>query len=124
MKGEKMKILIVDDNQGVASVVQFMLELEGHEIRLALNGPEGYIAYLQFRPALVITDIQMPGENGFELMNHIREKDPTVKTIYMSGNLEQFNSLLEEEKNKYQVNFLDKPFSREELMGRVSQFLC
>ena len=119
-----MKILIVDDNQGVASVVQLMLELEGHEVRLALNGPEGYLAYLQFRPGLVITDIQMPGENGFELMNHIREKDPTVKTIYMSGNLEQFYSLLEEEKSKYQINFLDKPFSREELMGRVSQFLC
>jgi CheY-like chemotaxis protein len=117
-----MKVLIVDDNQAVASVVQFILELEGYEVRLALNGPDGYLTYMQFRPDLVITDIQMPGENGFELINHIREKDPNVKTIYMSGNLEQFYSHLEEEKSKYQINFLDKPFSREELMGRVSHF--
>ena len=118
-----MKILIVDDNQGVASLVQILLEIEGHEVRSALNGPDGYLAYLQLRPDLVITDIQMPGENGFELMNHIREQDPTVKTIYMSGNLDQFNSDLEAEKSKYPINYLDKPFSREDLIGRISEFL-
>lgn len=116
-----MKVLIVDDNQAVTSIVQIMLELEGYEARSALNGPDGYLAYLQFRPDIVITDIQMPGENGFDMMNHIREQDPKVKTIYMSGNLEEFNSLLEEEKSKYQVNSLKKPFSREDLIGRVSE---
>ena len=119
-----MKILIVDDNQRVASLVQILLEIEGHEVRSALNGPDGYLVYLKFRPDLVITDIQMPGENGFELMNHIREQDPTVKTIYMSGNLDQFNFALEAEKSKYPINYLDKPFSREELIGRISEFLC
>jgi DNA-binding response OmpR family regulator len=119
--GEKMKVLIVDDNRMLASVVQLMLELEGYEVKSALNGPDGYLTYLQFRPGLVITDIQMPGENGFELMNHIREKDATVKTIYMSGNLNQFRSLLEEEKSMYQIKYLEKPFSKKELIGRVSE---
>jgi DNA-binding response OmpR family regulator len=118
-----MKVLIVDDNQVVASAVQIMLQLEGYEVRSALNGPDGYLTYLQFRPDLVITDIQMPGENGFELMNHIREKDATIKTIYMSGNLNQFHSLLQEEKSKYQINYLEKPFSMEELIGRVSELV-
>lgn len=118
-----MKILIVDDNQTVAYVTQLMLELEGHEVRLALDGPEGYLAYLQFQPDLVITDIQMPEENGFELMSHIREKAPTVKAIYMSGNLGKFNSLLIEEKNKFLINSIEKPFSREELIGRVSELV-
>ena len=118
-----MKVLIVDDNQSVASVVQLMLELEGYEVRLALNGPDGYLAYLQFRPDIVITDIQMPGKNGFELMKHIREEDVTIKTIYMSGNLGQFHSVLEEEKSKYQIHSLEKPFSREELIGRVSELV-
>ena len=118
-----MKVLIVDDNRMVASAVQLILELEGYEVRSALNGLEGYLTYLQFLPDLVITDIQMPGGNGFELMNHIREKDPTVKTIYMSGNLNQFHSLLEEEKSKYQINYLEKPFSMKELIGRVSELV-
>ena len=112
-------LLIVDDNQVEPVVAQLVLELDGHEVRLALNGPDGYLAYLQFQPDLIITDIQMPEENGFELMNYIREKDPTVKTIHMSGNLGRFNSLLMEEKSL--INSIEKPFSREELIGWVSK---
>ena len=118
-----MKVLIVDDSQRVATAVGQVLELEGHEVQLASNGPDGYFTYLQFLPDLIITDIQMPGENGLELMNHIREHDPTVKTIYMSGDLDQFYPLLKEERTKYPVNFLDKPFSAEELIGQVSLFV-
>ncbi len=116
-----MKILIVDDNRSVASVIQSFLEIENHEVRLALNGPDGYIAYLQFRPDLVITDIQMPGENGFELINHIRELDPSVRVIYMSGNLYQFYPLLLEEKRRFPIHFLGKPFSMGDLIDRVSE---
>jgi DNA-binding NtrC family response regulator len=118
-----MKILIVDDNQSVASVIQMMLEFENYEVTIARSGPEGYLAYLQFHPDLVITDIQIPGENGLELMHHIRKHDPKVKTIYMSGNLYEFYALLEEEKKKFPINFLDKPFSREKLIDQVSAFL-
>lgn len=117
-----MKILVVDDNHGVASITQLMLEMEGHEVISALNGSDGYRAFLQMRPELVITDIQMPGENGFELMNHIRQQDPMVKTIYMSGNLSEFYPVLETERGLYPINYLDKPFSREELIGQVSRF--
>ena len=117
-----MKILIVDDNQSLATVIRYILEHEGYEVSSALNGLEGYSAYFQFRPDLVITDIQMPGENGFELMNHIRKRDPSVKTIYMSGNLDQFYSLIEEEKRKFHINVLRKPFFMDDLINQVSEF--
>jgi CheY-like chemotaxis protein len=117
-----MKILIIDDNQSLATVIQYMLEGKGYEVSSAFNGLEGYSAYFEFRPDLVITDIQMPGENGFEMMNHIREKDPSVKTIYMSGNLDLFNSLLEEEKRRFPINVLRKPFFIEDLITRVTEF--
>jgi DNA-binding response OmpR family regulator len=41
-----MKILIVDDDYGIAFSVQLMLEAEGHQVKLAMNGPEGYLIYL------------------------------------------------------------------------------
>ena len=117
-----MKILIVDDNRSLADVICCMLERKGHEVSSAFNGLEGYSEYFQFRPDVVITDIQMPGENGFELINHIREQDPSVKTIYMSGNLEQFNSLLEEEKRRFPIHVLRKPFLMDDLINQVSEF--
>jgi two-component system, response regulator FlrC len=118
-----MKVLIVDDDQEMAAVVQLMLEFEGYEAKLALNGPEGYLAYLRFLPDLVITDIQMPGENGLELINHIREHNPLVKTIYMSGDLNRFYPILTEERMKFPITFLKKPFTRKELIGQISQLV-
>ena len=117
---KKMKILIVDDNQELALTIQIMLEDEGFEVRSANDGQDGYWAFLEFKPDLVITDIQMPGENGLELMEHIRTHNPMVKTIYMSGDLESYWSPLEEEKKRYPVSLLEKPFSKVELMGLLS----
>ena len=118
-----MKILVVDDNRDSIDVIQSVLEDEGMEVISAKDGIEGYRTYLRFQPDLVITDIQMPGENGLELISHIREYDPKVKTIYMSGNLDEYGQLLNDEKTKYPINFLNKPFSREELIGQVSEFI-
>ena len=117
---EEMKILIVDDNQELAWAIQLMLENEGFEVRSAKDGQDGYWAFLEFKPDLVITDIQMPGGNGLELMEDIRTLNPTVRTIYMSGDLNSFWSPLEEEKKRYPVSLLEKPFSKGELMGLVS----
>ena len=116
-----MKILIVDDNQELASAIQIMLEDEGYEVRLAKDGQDGYGIFLGFKPDLVITDIQMPRENGLELMEHIRTHNPMVRTIYMSGDLISFWSSLEEEKKRYPVSLLEKPFSKVELMGLLSE---
>jgi DNA-binding NtrC family response regulator len=115
-----MRILIVDDNQELASAIQIMLEDEGYEIKLAKDGQDGYWAYLEFKPELVLTDIHMPGENGLELMGHIRTHNPMVRTIYMSGDLYNFLSPIEEEKKRYPVSYLEKPFSKIELIGLVS----
>jgi DNA-binding NtrC family response regulator len=99
-----------------------MLKEETHEVRLARDGKDGYLTYLLFKPDLLITDIQMLERNGFKLMEVIRVHNPEVKTIYISADLSPFSTLLEEEKTKYRVSFLEKPFSRNELLRLVSQF--
>lgn len=70
-----------------------------------------------------MTDIQMPEKKGLELMEVIRMHNPEVKTIYISGDLSRFLSLLEEEKARYRVSLLQKPFSKSELMRLLSEFL-
>jgi len=115
-----MKILVVDDNEELAFTLQMILEDEGFEVISARDSQDGYSTFLEFKPDLVITDIQMPGENGLELMEHIRKHNPMVRTIYMSGDLESFLPPLEEEKKRYPVSLLGKPFSKVELMGLLS----
>ncbi len=116
-----MKILIVEDNQALAFVLKAMLEDEGYVVSLARDGKEGYSAFLLFKPDVVLTDIQMPDQNGLELMGRIRWHDPKVRTIYMSCDLSQYWSPLEEEKNKYQVGILEKPFSKDQLISLLPQ---
>jgi CheY-like chemotaxis protein len=117
-----MKVLIVDDNNEFAFIIQKILEAEGYETRSASDAQDGYLSYLFFRPDLVITDLQMPGDNGFELMRHIRAHNPWIKTIYMSGDMSRFAALLEEEKMKYRVSLLEKPFSYGDLARLLSEF--
>ena len=116
-----MKILVVDDNRGFVSILQMLLEDAGYEVKAASDWKVGYSTYLSFKPDLVITDIQMPERNGMELMEHIRTHNPAIGTIYMSGDLQRYRSSLEEERKRYQVRLLEKPFSRVQLMGLISE---
>ena len=117
-----MKILIVDDNRGLAHILKMMLDEEKHEVRLARDGKDGYLNYLLCKPDLIITDIQMPEKNGLKLMEIIRKDNPEIKTIYVSADLSRFLPLLEEEKRRYPVSYLQKPFSKNELMRLLSLF--
>jgi YesN/AraC family two-component response regulator len=118
----KMNVLIVDDDEVLGALIKAMIKNDGYySVNTARDGQEGYLSYLHFRPDIIITDIEMPRINGLEMVSAIRALDPKVRIIYMSGDLDRFWSLLEEEKNKYQARFLQKPFSRSELTGLLSE---
>jgi CheY-like chemotaxis protein len=114
-----MKVLVVDDNLFLASIIQEILEGEGCEVMTAKDGNDGYSVYLLFEPDLIITDIQMPGKNGLEMMECIRTHNPMIQTIYMSGDINSFRASLLEEGTKYPVSFFEKPFS----LARLTQFV-
>ena len=118
-----LKILIVDDNEGLAEVIHYMLHFAGYDSRVARNGAEAYRAFLHYRPTLVISDLCMNEENGVELVRRMRKtKNANFKTIYMSGDLDRFSNELEEERRKYQVTTLAKPFRKMELLRLVAEF--
>jgi DNA-binding NtrC family response regulator len=118
--GITMKVLVVDDNQQLASIIREVLEEDGIEVVSASDGVDGYSAYLAFKPDMVITDIQMPRESGLDMMWHIRVHDPMIRTIYMSADMSSYQSLIKEEKKQYPVSFFEKPFSLESLVRAVS----
>ncbi len=117
--GPSFKILVVDDNSDLSRIIQLSLEIRGYQVRTARDGDDGYRTYLTFQPDLVITDIQMPNKDGLELIKSIRTHNPFVRAIYMTGAMEQFEPCLEREKRQYQAGFLEKPFSRGQLINLV-----
>jgi two-component system, OmpR family, response regulator len=116
------KILIVDDNVSLTVILRRILTEEGFEINTALDGPKGYSAYLLDRPDVVLTDIQMPGWDGLELMRRIRRESPGAPAIFMSGDWIRLQAAIEGEEGKFCCGVLRKPFSMDELMKLLSEF--
>ena len=82
---QKKKILVVEDEFGLQSTLKEVFQLEGYDVRVAVDGDEGYEIYSKFKPDLVFTDIVMPRMNGLQLINEIRKSDRKIKVIYTSG---------------------------------------
>jgi DNA-binding response OmpR family regulator len=79
------KILVIDDEPSILLMIKKMLEKEGHEVDLALNGRDGMELFENIKPALVITDIIMPEKEGLETILELRKKNPGLKIIAISG---------------------------------------
>ncbi len=108
-----MKILIVDDESLVRSFLQTAAQKGGHEIRVAGDGEEGWTVFEEFKPDLVLTDIEMPHLNGLELLSRIREtrNDVIVVVLTGHGNEEYAVEALRLKAN----NYLQKPVRHFEL---------
>ena len=116
-----MKVLVVDDNENMANIVRIMMEKNNHLVKTANDGENGYSAYVQFKPDLVVTDVQMPGKNGFDLMSKIRSHNPSIMTIYMTGDPGRFLGRFREERITHQADFIGKPFSIDDLSTKLSK---
>ncbi|MCF8118879.1 MAG: response regulator [Deltaproteobacteria bacterium] len=118
-----MKVLIVDDNEALTGLMKEMLETEGIcRVETAGNGEDGYVAFLHFNPDIILTDIEMPVKNGLEMVRDIRAHHPGIRTIYMSGNLPRYKAFLEDEKTRYKVHLLNKPFSLAKMIGLFQEY--
>jgi CheY-like chemotaxis protein len=104
-------ILVVDDDDNLVYTLSLFLRSAGFEVFTAYNGAEGYGQYFSHPTEFVVTDIQMPEMDGFEMMRCIRSINPNVKTIYVTGALEDFQRNLESERREHDVSILPKPYS-------------
>jgi len=79
------KILLVDDEEDIRSVLSMALEDMGYEVLAAENGREGLRHFKESRPSIVITDIKMPDIDGVDLLKRIKGVDPDVEVIMITG---------------------------------------
>jgi DNA-binding response OmpR family regulator len=126
MFSTKRRLLLVDDEQDITSILCSVLQESGFEV-VAFNDP--LLALQHFRPRyynLVILDIIMPDMNGFELYRQIRSKDKRVKVCFLTavGELEEYEQYKKEAYPKMgERYFIAKPVSNDELIRRVNEIL-
>ncbi len=76
----KPHVLVVDDDPDKLGLLEVALTMAGYEVRTARGGEEGLAELASFQPDLVVSDIMMPGMNGYDLVRRIRE-NPQTKFI-------------------------------------------
>jgi CheY-like chemotaxis protein len=118
------RILLIEDDESVRTVLYLTLVHYGHTVVEASNGREGLDRFRETKPDLVITDIVMPEKEGFEVLMKIRKKNPALKIIAISGGgLHNAAHYLHTAKLLGAAKVLAKPFSNEELMAAVNELL-
>mgnify|MGYP001586331826 FL=1 len=79
------KILLIDDEPDIVRVLGISLRADGYEVIPALSGVEGLEAFARDKPEIVITDIKMPGMDGLEVLEKLKNLDPNTEDIIITG---------------------------------------
>ena len=114
------KIIVIDDDLKIASMMRRGLTFEGFDVKVANNGREGLMQILEQLPELVILDVMMPGIDGLEVCRRLR-KDGNIPILMVTGRDSVSDRVAGLDTGA--DDYLVKPFAFEELVARVRALL-
>jgi two-component system alkaline phosphatase synthesis response regulator PhoP len=114
------RILLIDDEPSIHTVVSAYLEAEGYEHQSAMDGPTGLAAAHSFKPDIIILDVMLPGMDGIELLANLR-RDSNVYVIMLTARSEETDKIIGLSVGA--DDYLTKPFSPRELIARIKAAL-
>ena len=123
MRSTGADILVVDDEADIRELVSGLLEDEGHAVRVASNSDEALAAIRARRPSLALLDIWMQGGglDGLELLDVIKELDPDLPVVMISGHGNIETAVTALQRGAY--DFIEKPFKSDRLVVVVQRAL-
>ena len=118
------RILIIDDESQIRSMLRLMLERAGYEIAEAPDGIDGIRQYRENPADLIITDLIMPNKDGIGMIIELKKEFPEVKIIAMSGGgVNRPEGYLDGAKKLGATRTLTKPIDRDEMLKAVKETL-
>ena len=117
----KKRILVIEDDLHIGEGIELNLSLQGHEVKVALNGIEGLEAWKQWNPHLIVLDLMLPGINGMQILKSIRLEDERLPILILSARVEP--SAKVDGFTDGADDYMTKPFSLEEFLLRVKRLL-
>jgi CheY-like chemotaxis protein len=120
----KKKVLVVDDEIHIVHVVAIKFRNNGYDVIAADNASEAFSLACREKPDIIVTDFQMPGMNGLELVQKIRNNEVTKDTPVILLTARSV-SLDDKQQQDLQIAAcVSKPFSPRELLKSVEEILC
>ncbi len=116
-----IKILYVEDEVNLASIVKDTLESSGYTVHLVTDGALVLDAATAFEPDICVLDVMLPNVDGFALGKALSKSTPTLPIIYLTAKSQ--TSDVVQGFNSGGSDYLKKPFSMEELMVRIDNLL-
>jgi two-component system chemotaxis response regulator CheY len=111
------RVLVVDDEEAITYIFERYLSLAGYDVAVANNGRDALRAFQSRRADLVITDFRMPGMDGGELIDRLRDVAPDLPALLISANPIDIGTMPDG------VRFFAKPVSMADLLARVACML-
>ena len=117
----KKRALIVDDNDPIRKIVALTLSSMNFIVATASSGDEGLDLFLKKPFDLVLTDLEMPGMDGWNLAFHIKGRAPKTQVVVMTG--KEREVILQSDNGKFVDAVIYKPFLLEEVEDTVNRMI-
>ncbi len=114
------RVLVVEDNEDIRRLIAGMLSMANYEVITASNGIEGLAAARRFQPSVIVMDILMPEQDGFETLLELRRERFCMPVIAISGGgMLSHRDTLNSARCLGAARVLAKPFTSDELLDCV-----
>ncbi|MCD7032803.1 response regulator transcription factor [Metabacillus sp. GX 13764] len=115
------RILVVDDEQSILTLLQYNLEQAGYDVVTALDGEEGLQKGLSENPDLMVLDLMLPKMDGIEVCKQLRQQKIMVPILMLTAKDDEFDKVLGLELGA--DDYMTKPFSPREVVARIKAIL-